>query len=110
MPTWFTKLASGVIASVLPMLLIGISSLTAYYFYTTNKYLKQTVQHQERIISDLQDVNTEVRGLYSKVHNRLKEEALRASSDVYGVKSSSGDVLEEKLPKDVLRVLRGRDG
>lgn len=107
MSTWFSKLINGVVASVLPMLLIGISSLTAYYFYSTNKYLKQTVIQQERIISDLRDVNAEVRGLYTRVHDRLNLSTVRAYDAMYGIRVSTEDVMTKELPSDVLEILRG---
>lgn len=107
MSKWIIGGISSIFPTLIPLLVLGISSMTAYYFYKTNENLKHTIERQSLIISDLRDVNEQVRGLYSNVHYRLNLEGLRVSESIIKVNSNSDDVMSMELPSEVLEVLNG---
>lgn len=105
MSKWIISGISSIFPTLIPLLVLGISSMTAYYFYKTNESLKLTIDRQSLIISDLRDVNAQVRGLYSNVHYRLNLVGLRSSEGVVRIKNDTTDVMSKELPKEVLEVL-----
>lgn len=109
MSKWIISGISSIFPTLLPLLVLGISSMTAYYFYKTNESLKLTIDRQSLIISDLKDVNHQVRGLYSNVYYRLNLEGLRSSESIVKIKSNTSNVMDEELPKEVLEILNAKE-
>lgn len=105
MSKWIISGISSIFPTLIPLLVLGISSMTAYYFYKTNESLKLTIDRQSLIISDLRDVNRQVKELYSNTSYRLNLVGLRSSESVVRIKNDTTNIMSEELPKEVLEVL-----
>lgn len=102
------SLVKGLLPSLIPILILGMSILITYFFYTTNKTLQHTIVRQEQIIGDLRRVNEEVGGLYSRITERTTEVIIEASESINRIETIAKEHEEESIAKILKEVGGGR--
>lgn len=108
---WIGIAVKSLLPTLVPYILIIITSFTGFMLYKSNENYKTTVLKQEEIIADLRKVNVEVQGLYSEVTKRLNKvdsDALESISKIESLSNSLGvgdNILEEKLPSEIIKIL-----